>query len=65
MFVNLKPVDHASLQSELAIAYLGQEGKPVVIKGAENLAYRDILSVMDVCKVVGAPSVDLVASRVE
>jgi len=65
MFVNLKAVDHATLQSELSLAYRGQEGKPVVIKGAENLAYREILSVMDVCKVVGAPSVDLVASRVE
>ncbi len=65
MFVNLKPVNRATLQSELTTAYRGQEGKPVVIKGAENLAYREVLSVMDVCKVVGAPSVDLVASRVE
>ncbi len=65
MFVNLKAVDRSTLQSELSLAYRGQEGKPVVIKGAENLAYRDILSVMDVCKVIGAPSVDLVASRVE
>lgn len=65
MFVNLKAVDRSTLQNELSLAYRGQEGKPVVIKGAENLPYRDILSVMDVCKVVGAPSVDLVAARVE
>lgn len=65
LFVNLKAVNRATLQNELSRAYQGQEGKPVVIKGAENLAYRDILSVMDVCKVIGAPSVDLVASRVE
>jgi biopolymer transport protein ExbB len=65
MFVNLKPVTLAGLQNELALAYRGQEGKPVVVKGAENLPYRQILSVMDVCKAVGAPSVDLVASRVE
>ncbi|MEE2831319.1 MAG: MotA/TolQ/ExbB proton channel family protein [Candidatus Latescibacterota bacterium] len=65
IFVNLKPVNRAILESELTLAYRGQEGKPVVIKGAENLPYRDILSVMDACKVIGAPSVDLVASRVE
>ncbi len=65
MFVNLKAVNQASLQSELSLAYRGQEGKAVVIKGAENLPYRDILSVMDACKVIGAPSVDLVASRAE
>lgn len=65
MFVNLKPVTLAGLSGELSLAYRGQEGKPVVIKGAENLPYRDILSVMDVCKTIGAPSVDLVASRVE
>ena len=39
--------------------------QPVVVQGAENLPFRDILSVMDACKVIGAPSVDLVASRVE
>jgi biopolymer transport protein ExbD len=65
IFVNLKQVSRATLESELTLAYRGQEGKPVVVKGAENLPYRDILSVMDACKVIGAPSVDLVASRVE
>ena len=65
IFVNLKQVDRATLESELTLAYRGQEGKPVVIKGAENLPYRDILWVMDACKAIGAPSVNLVASRVE
>lgn len=65
IYVNLKPVDRMSLESELSLAYRGQEGRPVVLKGAENLPYRDILSLMDICKVIGAPSVDLVGSRAE
>ncbi|MBT3343316.1 MAG: hypothetical protein HN712_14100 [Gemmatimonadetes bacterium] len=65
IYVNLKSVDRMSVESELALAYRGQEGRPIVLKGAENLPYRDILSLMDACKVIGAPSVDLVGSRVE
>ena len=64
MFVNLKPVQSASLSGELALAYRGSEGKAVVIKGSQNLPYSDILAVMDVCKSIGAPSVDLVAAKV-
>lgn len=64
LFVNLKPVHPAGLAGELALAYRGNEGRTVVIKGAQNLPYSEILAVMDVCKSIGAPVVDLVAQKV-
>lgn len=63
LYVNLKPVDLATLQSELGLAYVGNEGKAVVIKGAQSLPYSEVLRVMDVCKSIGAPAVDLVAKK--
>ena len=64
LFVNLKPVQSAGLAGELALAYRGNEGRAVVIKGAQNLPYSEILALMDVCKSIGAPAVDLVAHKV-
>ena len=46
MFVNLVQVDRNSLKNALQAAYQGQEGNPVIIKGAANLPYRDILDLM-------------------
>lgn len=63
MYVNLKPVQPNTLETELALAYRGHEGKPVVIKGAQNLPYKEILALMDICKGIGAPAVDLVARK--
>jgi biopolymer transport protein ExbD len=65
MFVNLVPVDDASIKSELARAYRGQEGAPVIIKGAKNLPYQDILALMEICQGIGAPAVDLMAKQGE
>ena len=65
MYVNLKLVQSHTLETELALAYRGNEGKPVVIKGAQNLPYRDILALMDICKGIGAPGVDLVARKLK
>jgi biopolymer transport protein ExbD len=65
MYVNLKLVKSHTLESELALAYRGHEGKPVVIKGAQNLPYKDILTLMDICKGIGAPAVDLVARKLK
>ncbi len=65
MFVNLKPVRKHELAQELALAYRGHEGKPIVIKGAGDLPYDEILSLMDVCKGIGAPGVDLVAKKAD
>lgn len=65
VYVNLNRVAAARLQDELALAYRGQEGKPIIIKGAKNLPYKDILALMETCQAVGAPSVDLMAKKGE
>jgi len=65
MFVNLVPVEDASIKSDLARAYRGQEGAPVIIKGAKNLPYQDILALMEICQGIGAPAVDLMAKQGE
>lgn len=65
MYVNLVPVDNLSVKSELARAYHGQEGSPVIIKGAKNLPYQEILALMEICQGIGAPAVDLMARKDE
>jgi len=63
VFVNLTQVDKTTLKDELALAYRGLEGSPVIIKGARNLPYSEILELMEVCQGIGAPSVDLMARK--
>jgi biopolymer transport protein ExbD len=63
LFVNLTEVDKTGLKDELALAYQGQEGNPIIIKGARNLPYREILELMEVCQGIGAPAVDLLARK--
>ena len=63
LFVNLTEVGRPRLKQELALAYRGQEGNPIIIKGAKNLPYREILALMEVCQAVGAPVVDLMAGK--
>ena len=65
LYVNLTQVSRGTLKEELALAYRGQEGRPVVIKGARNLPYSEILELMEVCQGIGAPSVDLMARKEE
>ena len=62
-FVNLKQVDIANLDRELAIAYQGREGQPVLIKGAKGLVYGDVLQLMNVCRQLGIAGVELVAKK--
>jgi biopolymer transport protein ExbD len=63
LYVNLNRVDKSTLKDELALAYRGQEGSPVIIKGAQNLPYSEILALMEVCQGIGAPGVDLMARK--
>ena len=63
LYVNLNKVDRPLLKQELALAYRGQEGNPILIKGAKNLPYKDILELMEVCQAVGAPAVDLMSKK--
>ena len=63
LYINLHQVDRPSLKKELALAYHGKEGKPIIIKGARNLPYQEILELMEICQGVGAPGVDLIAQK--
>jgi len=63
LYVNLKKVSWNELKRELEIAYRGREAHPIIIKGSEALLYDDILKVMEICRDVGAPGVELVAKK--
>lgn len=63
LYVNLNRVDWPALKPELSLAYRGQEGNPIIIKGAKNLLYKDVLQLMEICQAVGAPAVDLMAKK--
>jgi len=65
LYVNLTRADWPALKQELSLAYRGQEGSPIIVKGARNLPYKDILRLMEVCQAVGAPGVDLMARKSE
>lgn len=63
LYINLHQVERQDLKKELAKAYHGKENKPIIIKGAKNLPYQDILELMEICQGVGAPGVDLMAKK--
>jgi biopolymer transport protein TolR len=63
LYVNLNEVDRSMLKQELALAYRGQEGSSVIIKGAKHLAYGEILELMEICQNIGVPRVDLMAKK--
>ncbi|MCK5118329.1 MAG: biopolymer transporter ExbD [Candidatus Latescibacteria bacterium] len=63
LYVNLKKISWNELKRELEIAYHGREAHPVIIKGAETLLYEDVLKIMEICRNVGAPGVELVAKK--
>jgi len=63
LYVNLKRVSWSGLESELALAYRGREGRPIIIKGERSLKYKEVTQLMQTCRDVGAPGVDLVAEK--
>jgi len=63
LYVNLKKVSWNELEKELEVAYRGRETRPVIIKGSKTLLYEDVLRIMEVCRDVGAPGVELVAKK--
>lgn len=66
IFLNMKPMsDLAQLERELLLAYRGHEGQPVILKGARNLEYGDILSLMNTCRQVGVAEVELMAKKAD
>lgn len=66
IFLNMKPMaDVAQLERELMLAYRGHEGQPVILKGARNLEYGDILSLMNACRQIGVAEVELMAKKAD
>ena len=65
LFVDLTPVDRASLRAELSRAYQGKEELPIIIKGARNLPFSDILELVEICQHLGASGVELMAKKSE
>ena len=63
LYVNLKRVSWNTLARELALAYRGKEGRPIVVKGERSLEYEEVTRLMEACRDVGAPGVDLVAEK--
>jgi len=63
LYINLHPVARADLKRELARAYHGKEGEPIIVKGSKNLPYREILNLLEICQEIGAPGVDLMVQK--
>ena len=63
LYINLHQVARADLKRELVRAYHGKEGEPIIVKGAKNLPYREILDLMEICQEIGAPGVDLMVKK--
>lgn len=65
LFIDLNQVQPGELRQALADAYEGKEDLPIVIKGARNLPYSEILALIEICQNVGASGVELFARRRE
>jgi biopolymer transport protein TolR len=64
LYLNMKQMDNMDqLERELVMAYRGHEGQSVIIKGAKNLEYGDVLSLMNACRQVGVAEVELMAKK--
>lgn len=65
LYVNMREVALGELRSELIREYQGKEETPIVVKGARNRPYSDILRIVEVCQNVGASTVELMAKKKE
>jgi biopolymer transport protein TolR len=65
LFVDLTPVESSQLRTELARAYEGKEEFPIIIKGARNLPYSEILQLVETCQHLGASGVELMAKKAD
>ena len=63
IYVDLKRVDMAHLDAELAHARRGKEDVPVVIKGDRVLEYGEVLQLMYACRKAGVAEVELMAKK--
>ncbi|MEW6754962.1 MAG: biopolymer transporter ExbD [Candidatus Latescibacterota bacterium] len=66
LYLNMKQMESLDeLERELVMAYRGHEGQPVIIKGARNLEYGEVKSLMDACRQIGVAEVELMAKKEE
>ena len=65
LFIDLAEVQPGRLREELSAAYQGKEDFPIVIKGARNIPYSEILKLIEICQNVGASGVELFARKKE
>lgn len=66
VYLDVKKVDSMEeLERELVLAYRGHEGQPVIIKGANNLEYGEVLALMNACRQIGVAEVELMAKKEE
>ena len=64
LYFNMKNVASMDdLERQLLAAYQGHENQPIIIKGARNLEYGDILYLMNMCRQMGAAEIKLVAKK--
>ncbi len=63
LYLNMREVPLEGLREELARVYRGKEHLPVVIKGARNRPYSDILQLIEICQNAGASGVELIARK--
>jgi len=64
VYINVKKVENMEeLERELVLAYRGREGQPVLIKGARNLEYGEVLSLMNACRQIGVAEVELMSKK--
>lgn len=65
LYIDLSPVEAGQLRTELARAYQGREELPIIIKGARNLPFSEILRLVEICQHLGASGVELMAKKTE
>jgi biopolymer transport protein TolR len=63
LYINLQQVTRGELKKELARAYQGREGEPIIIKDSENLPHQEVLELMQIGQEIGAPRVDLMPKK--
>jgi biopolymer transport protein TolR len=65
LYIDMERVDPGQLRAKLAVAYQGKEELPIIIKGARNLPYSEILTLVETCQHLGASGVELMAKKRE
>ena len=63
VFIDMREVEPGQLREELTREFQGKEEFPIIIKGARNLPYSEILRLIEICQNVGASGVELMAKK--